>query len=322
MSRVFAVVPAVAILAACMSSGLGPPGATVPHANEGQWSENEAVAASGFYASTRLGSDFAIKGFNNPGRGNGPPICSISLTGSVHNVAVDGRGYLIVPLVAKRNQVIIYKGPGMCGKARSLIRDPYGSPVDAAAMDADRLTVIANLVDNNGHTGSISLCASARGCYSNLTNPAIGQVVGVALARNGDCWADGDSANSGAALVFFKGCSGSGQQTTGFKSRTHGGLDIDSAGNLVTIESGTYSYLRVYKRCNPACTLVGGPFSLHGVVLYGHLDQKSKHFVAANSRLEQLDFYKYSPGGLTYLYSVNHDIFNLQGAAFNPRSSE
>lgn len=317
MSRLFAVFPSVAILVACTSSGVGSSWVTVPHSND-----EAAAAAGGIYASVGFGSDVAIKGFDNPDRGNGRPICSIGLTGALHNIAVDGRGYLIVPLVAKHNQVIIYKGPGMCGRPSSVIRDPYGSPVDAAAMDANHLTVVANLIDNNAHTGSVSLCGSARGCYKNLTNSAMGQVVGVALAKNGDCWADGDSVSFGAALVFFKGCNGSGQQTTGFKNRTHGGLDVDSAGNLVAIESGTYSHLRVYKGCNPACTLVAGPFSLRGIVLYGHLDQKSKHFVAANSRLEQLDFYKYSPRGLTYLYSVNHDIFNLQGAAFNPRSRE
>jgi hypothetical protein len=104
----------------------------------------------------------------------------------------------------------------------------------------------------------------------------------------------------------------------------YGGLDIDKAGNLVSI-SAFDSELYVYKGCNPACTIVGGPFSLHDEAVFGHLDKKSKHFISGDFALGEADIYRYNPTNVTYSYSFNNGLTSsdvVEGVAFNPRSKE
>ena len=103
------------------------------------------------------------------------------------------------------------------------------------------------------------------------------------MAKNGDCWASATNSTGTATLTYFKGCTGSGRPAKHYRNSYYGGLDIDNAGNLVSI-SAFDSEVYVYKGCNPACTLVGGPFALHNQSIFGHLDQKSKHFAAADLR--------------------------------------
>jgi len=79
-------------------------------------------------------------------------------------------------------------------------------------------------------------------------------VYSVAVAKNGDCWASSEQAESmgsgGAVLTYFKDCSGSGQTATGYQNAYAGGLDIDVNGNLVSI-SATTPAVYVYSACNP-----------------------------------------------------------------------
>ena len=78
---------------------------------------------------------------------------------------------------------------------------------------------------------------------------------------------------------------------------------------------------RVYKGCDPKCTLLGGPFALSGNTIFGHLNERSTEFVGADYQYGEIDVYKYAPTRLTYLYSFNNGLDagdDVEGAAFNP----
>ena len=148
-------------------------------------------------------------------------------------------GNLIVPI--QSGTIEVFQGPGMCGKGLGDINDPYGEAVDAASADAVNGTiVVANAYDGKygSYFGSVSLCTLKTGCTTNLTNPKIGEVEAVALAKNGDCWASAFDNQNKAILVYFKGCSGSGRVAVGFQNQTPGGLDIDNDGRLVAERLG------------------------------------------------------------------------------------
>jgi hypothetical protein len=106
--------------------------------------------------------------------------------------------------------------------------------------------------------------------------------------------------------------------------------DIDDNGNLVVISGASGSaQLYIYSGCNPACTLVGGPFQLQGGPHYGHLDANSKHLVVADTTgspfHNQLDVYSYSTTGIKYEYSISNGLpqnTTVNGAAFSPPSKE
>jgi hypothetical protein len=278
-------------------------------------------------------SEFAITsilGYPNPNLKNHAPSCTVPGASFVNDIAVDPKGYLIVPSGTSNDggSIAVFRGPGMCGSQDGpAVSDPYGQPADAASANASVGTiVVGNIFDRSGAPGSISLCSgvSGYGCYANLTNPAMYEVAGIALAKNGDCWASSSDSAGIATLTYFRGCSGSGQQATGYLNNFYGGLDIDDAGNLVSI-SAFNAEMYVYKGCNPACTLVGGPFPMLNSSLYGHLDKYSKNFVAGDFAFGQVDVYKYTPTSLTYSYSFNNGLvggYIVEGAAFNPRSDE
>jgi hypothetical protein len=81
----------------------------------------------------------------------------------------------------------------------------------------------------------------------------------------------------------------------------------------------------VYSGCKPACKAIGGPFPLKGTAVYGHLNEDSTSFAAADYQYGQVDVYRYSPTAITYRYSFNNGISvnsGIVGAAYNPRSRE
>ncbi len=276
---------------------------------------------SHIYASEFYGT--SIWGYRDPNTNDSPPICSVSPVSSPNGIAVDGKGNLIDPDGGTRT-VIVFKGPGMCGPPIGSVSDPYGQPSDATSVNAATGTiVVANIFGPSG-AGSISLCTLPGGCFANLTNPHMYEVYGVAMAKNGDCWASAANSTGTATLTYFKGCTGHGRPAKHYLNAYPGGLDIDNAGNLVSI-SGFNSEVYVYKGCNAACKLVGGPFALENQSIFGHLDQKSKHFAAADYTLGEVDVYNYSPTNITYSYEFNNGLsssLDVEGAAFNPRSNE
>jgi hypothetical protein len=285
--------------------------------------------SGGIYASEFYGS--AVYGYQHKNTANNPPSCTLSLGGEayVNNQAVDGQGNLIVPEGSSPStggrQVNVYSGPSMCGSLAGTIADPYGQPSDASSPDAVHGTVaVGNIFDTSG-AGSISLCTlSSASCSSNLTNPAMYEVAGVAMDNSGNCWASATDSGGTATLTYFAGCTGSGQQATGYENSSYGGLDIDKNGNLVSI-SAFSSQLYVYSGCNPACTLVGGPYTMQGEAVFGHLNKQSMTFCAGDFLNGAMDVYYYSPSALTYWYSFNNGLsasYDPEGCSYNPRSAQ
>jgi hypothetical protein len=276
----------------------------------------------GIYASEYSGYVYGYAGNN---RSNSPPVCSIGPAAASYDVAVDPKGdVLFVDRTAQNtSRIIIYAGPGLCGPELGSIADPYGLIVDVASRDAQTgKIVVANYLGNNLANGNVAVCTLSGGCTLEL-NQGAHWVNGVALAPNGDCWAAGQYPRT---LTYFARCRRPGVTATGFQGRFPSGLDIDDDGNLVAVETLAHHHtgsMYIYSGCNPACTLVGGPFPLHGNSLYGHLNASSKRFVAADQKYRQLDVYSYSTSGITYEYSISNGLTDdLWGAAFSPSSKE
>jgi hypothetical protein len=265
-----------------------------------------------------------ILGYAKNNRKNGPPTCSLSTSGSYGDIAVDAKGDLIVP--EGFNTVAIFKGPGMCGpKLGSIQLFAGGDAVDAASADAADGKIAVAAYQDGSAPGSIEVCTLKSGC-TNLQNPDMNFVSAVALAKNGDCWGSSQQAGSmgGAVLTYFGGCSGSGQTATGYKNSGAGGLDIDKDGNIVSIDSSSTPEVYVYSGCKPTCKILGGPFALKGGALYGHLNEDSTRYAAADGEYNQVDVYAYSSTMLTYMYSFNNGLPSdyLVGLAYNARSKE
>ena len=282
----------------------------------------QAQPIAGIYASEVYGSD--IWGFRANNNHNGKAICAVKNVSGPNGIAVDGKGNLIDPDGGTKT-IIIFKGPKMCGAQLGSVSDPFGQPSDAASANAATGTiVVANIFDNNKKAGSVLRCTLAHGCKTHLKNPNMYEVAGVALAKNGDCWASATSKSGHATLTYFKGCTGSGKKASGYANAYYGGLDIDVHGNLVAL-SYSDKKLYVYKGCNPACTLVGGPYTLYGEATFGHLNGSSTKFVAGDYQYGQIDVYNYSPTSLKLAYHFNKGLSPsalVEGAAFDPRSKE
>jgi len=277
------------------------------------------AAQGGIYGSQFFAS--IINGYPHKNTSNGPPTCSLGAS-YVNNVAVDGKGALIDPDGGTRT-VIVYAGPGMCGSMVGSFADNYGQPSDASSADASTGTIaVGNIFDTSG-AGSISVC-TITGCTSNLTNPNMYEVAGVAMANNGDCWGSATNSLGTATLTYFAGCAGSGAAASGWQNTYFGGLDIDANGNLVAVDAFTPA-VRVYSGCNPACTLVGGPFPLLNDAVFCHLNKQSMTLACGDYALGQIDVYYYSPTSLTYWYSFNNGLSpsdDVEGVAYNPRSRQ
>lgn len=266
----------------------------------------------------------SLFGYAGTNRRNAPPICGETSGYFVADVATDAKGDLVAP--NQQNETInVYRGPHLCGPAVAQLHDPYGLPVDAATANAlTKKIAIANIEDDGPISdpppGSITICTAAGGCTENLTNPQMNRLAGVALDKRGDCWASATNASSVATLIYFARCTGNGKVTTGFKNAGYGGLEFDRNGNLLALDyNGTQLF--VYSGCRPACTLVGGPFALHGQSIYGKLDKAGTTFAAGDYQTGQVDVYKYASTALTYEYSFNQDLSqgsSVEGIAFSP----
>jgi len=276
---------------------------------------------SGIYVAS-FGAGASIDGYRNNPRRHPRPFCTVQGANDSNGIAVDPNGDLIVPTGGPK-QVLVFKGPKMCGPLDGTIDDPWGQPSDAASNDALHGPIaVANVFDTNA-AGSIAVCTRSDGCTTNLTNANMYEVAGVAMARNGDCWASATTSGGTATLTYFKGCAGAGETATGFLNAYYGGLDIDSHGNLVSV-SAFDANLYVYKGCDPVCTLAGGPFALHGESVFAHLNRAGTKLVAGDYEDSVVDMYAFGSSGLQYLYSFGSSSggYILEGVAFNPRSKE
>jgi hypothetical protein len=287
-------------------------------------------ALSGFYVNNAVAT--TIYGYKEPNRDDGSPACTIRGLLGVERVALDQSANVIVP-DGNSHVVMIYRGPNLCGRLLGSIVDQWGQPVDAASFDAATGTIfVADLSDGSGtHQGSIVRCTLAKGCGDRLTNPKLGGVISIALARSGDCWAlTANSTGPNLALWYFKACEGSGERSSDFSARQSGNLDVDSAGNVVVIYQSSFPgykhvFVTVYHGCDPHCERIGGPFVLGGGPGCGHLSKDSASLAIAigNASVNKVDVYKYSPAALTYSYSFKTPPTTAYGTcvATAPRSS-
>lgn len=318
------VCAALMMLAACspLQTPLTPPAASAARAIRAISATETAM--KGLYVSEFFGD--AVYGYPYNNRHGKPPFCNVPGVQDVNDIAVDVQGNLIIPNGGSRT-IEVFAGPTMCGQSLGAVADPYGQPSDAASADAANGTiVVANEFDGYGtvqYPGSLSLCTLKAGCTINLTNRKMAQVAGVALAKNGDCWASAQNNQHKAILVYFKGCSGSGRLAVGFQNQYYGGLDIDTSGRLVAV-SAFDATLWVYKGCNPRCATAGGPLPMRGLPFFGHLNENATRFAVANDTSVTVDVYSYSPKHIALLYSFSgvSASNDLGGAAYNPRSKE
>jgi hypothetical protein len=285
-----------------------------------------SAAKTGIYVSSYYGT--SIYGFKrNYRRGHGP-ICAI-YTRQVYlnDIAADEEGNLIVP--RGTHSVVVYAGPDMCGSELGEFRDPYGDPVAAASINAATGTIlVVNLEDHGKPQGNIAVCALKSGCTQKLKSAFSHDIAdGIALAKNGDCWLASEKPGGiDAGLTYWKGCTGAGKAATGFMNGSFGSLSIDKHGNLLSIDhkAGDGGELWVYSGCDPACTVVGGPFRLEGTPFFGALNEKGDKFGVMESAAPTggtVDIYKYAPTKLTYLYSFDSSFAlssDPYGFAFSP----
>jgi hypothetical protein len=316
----FAAFAVLSISSGCGGNSASP--ALVPDASRAVRPDARAVRPDTFRRGIYVSTTDGIFGYRT-GASHQKPGCVVHGAVGGGAIAVDGARDLIVPGGGSR-LVTIFRDPQMCGYELGSFSDPYGQPSDAASANAASGPIaVANIFDTSG-AGSIAVCTLTGGCTANLTNANMYEVAGVAMARNGDCWASATNSLGTATLTYFKRCAGAGKAATGFENTYYGGLDIDDAGNLVAV-SAFDAKLSVYKGCNPACTLVGGPFALKGDSVWGHLDQRSKHFAAADYSLNSVDVYAYASTSLTLEYSISLGFSPsnvVGGVAYQPRSKE
>jgi hypothetical protein len=274
-----------------------------------------AAAKAGLYVGEFYGN--TVYGFRSSGKG--AALCTIGGVSSVNDVASDAKGDVIEPDGGGR--LIRVFGP-QCAPSLGSVSDPYGQPADAmSANAATGLIAIANIFGPNGTNGSISLCSLKGGCTTNLTNPNMHEVAGVAISKGGDCWASAIDANGHANLTYFKSCSGSGTTAKGFINPSYGGLDFDAVGNLVSF-SGNSAQLYVYSGCNPRCKLAGGPFSMGGTSVYGHLNKSRDMLAVADYQHGQIELYTYTPTAVNFVRSFNTGLsagLDVVGVTYAPQ---
>jgi hypothetical protein len=278
----------------------------------------KGIYAADFYADT-------ILGYPKNNASNGPPICSEGGPTNVNDLATDTIGNLIVP--AAFAGVNVYTGPQMCGPLMATIPDTYGQASDAAAVNAATGPIV---VGNILGPGYVVTCTVAGLSCTQLTpsSQGIGEVAGVGMDKNGNCWADAyDAAFTAVVLTYWAGCTGTGVAATGFQNTGYGGVDVDNHGDVITFNwpGSAGTDLRVYSGCNPACAPVSTlPFT-NGPVIFGHLGRQSQRLVVGNYLMIQVDIYAYTPTSLTYLYSFNNGLGqsgDIEGAAYSPSSKK
>lgn len=275
----------------------------------------------GIYAAEFYGLD--LYGYHAPNQNDSAPLCTVAAT-SVNGFAVDSSGELVVPN-GDPSEIDVYRGHTLCGKSMGNFTDPYGQASDAATRNAATGTIIVGNIRVSGskRAGNIAVCTLAKGCTKELTSKSITYYGGgVALASNGDCWiASEDNASlSSATLTYFKGCSTPGQAAKGWKNASYGGLIIDKAGNLISVDFNSQT-LWVYSGCNPTCTVVTGPVTLEGDSFYGTLNSKGTELALGDWEFGQVDIYSYTPTSLTYQYSFSAGLAasdSVNAAGFSP----
>lgn len=251
---------------------------------------------------------------------NGSAMCSVS-SGSmgVNDIDSDTKGNLLIP--NSYSGLLVYRPPfrsKSCGKLLGTIPEPFGQATSAAARDAVKGTiVVGNIVGGTG-TGVVTCTLKSLTCTA-LNSPSMGQLGGVAMDKAGSCYADAYDLNGNVGLWVYTGCTGTGTELTsanGFSEPFYGGLDVDNQGNLVVVSAlnssgGAPSTVTVYSGCNTGtCTVKGGPFSLKGTSVFGHLGHQNERWATFDVSSSAVEVYNYigHGTGLTYMYSFNDGL--------------
>jgi hypothetical protein len=162
------------------------------------------------------------------------------------------------------------------------------------------------------------------GSCSTLTAPDItGYGAGVATDASGDCWMSGETSSLAPVLEYWAGCTGTGVQATGWPNAEYGGITFDKAGHMVDIDASGNLY--VLSGCNPACTVLGGPYTMQGQSFFGNLDHAGTQLAVGDVTNNDVDVYTFcdkikkkvskSCLGITYLYSFSNGMLNPGGTA-------
>jgi len=260
-----------------------------------------------------------VYGYKNPNSSNAAPNCTISSQSYVNGIGSDTKGELLVP-TGSPSGINVYKKSG-CGALDWTQTDSSGQAADAASIKASSKVYVGEIANYTSGVGDVVICTKTGGCGAPVTNSSIANYgAGVAVDKAGDCWMSSFNSSGSAIIVYWKGCSGSGAVATGYSASSYGGLFIDKKGQLGAIDlTGT---LRVYKGCNPACTLVGTS-TLQGESLFGNLDTKGKTLAVGDFINGDVDVYSYnsSSGTATFQYSFNNGLsasLQPEAAVFTP----
>ncbi|HEX3458365.1 MAG TPA: hypothetical protein VHR97_10465, partial [Candidatus Baltobacteraceae bacterium] len=256
------------------------------------------------YASEFYGSN--VYGYKNPNSSNAAPNCTISSQSYVNGIGSDTKGELLVP-TGSPSGINVFKKGG-CGALDWSQTDSTGQAADATAIKASSKVYVGEIANYTSGVGDIVICTKTGGCGTPVTNSSIASYgAGVAIDKAGDCWMSSFNSGGTPIIVYWKACSGSGQTVTGYSASSYGGLFVDTHGDLGAIDlTGT---LRVYKGCNPGCTLVGTS-TLQGESLFGGLDSKGKTLAVGDFLNGTVDVYAYNAtnGTATFSYSFNNSL--------------
>ncbi len=286
----------------------------------------QGLQRGGYYGTEFRGGGVGVFGFSpKPNKSNAGPVCSPPGNRfNVNGVASDEKGNLIVPGSSKPGgdettgwNVSVYQGstqPLICGQLLGSIPTNDGQPVDAASFNAMFAPIAVSEINFTTKKGEIVLCTLASlSCGAPVTSAFItGPSAGVAMDAAGDCWLStakrvSDTGPSGFRLIYWAGCTGSGQVATGTRGQaSYGGLFIDNAGNIGSFDAFN-SKLIVYSGCNPSCTEVG-KFELLGQSFFGNLNGSGAKLAVGNTSTGAVDVYNYQLPTFTHRYSFDSGL--------------
>jgi hypothetical protein len=326
-----------ALLAACSANGIvpssAPAGAGIVlqgmHSPDHQ--QPLSVAMRAIYVAEINPTSNNIFGFPKNNSDNGPPTCSLSTGNNVNDIDTDQAGNIIVPNGS--SGINIYAPPalsGECGTLLGTISDSYGKAGSAASLDAVHGTIVVGNLE--GGSSAIVTCTLSSLTCRPMTSPGMYAFGGVAMDRSGNCYADATDTRGLIAVWYYAGCTGRGSERVLTASTWFGGISIDNHGNLVALSIYNYppygpSKVAVYSGCSTGtCKLVGGPFTLQGKSVFGHLSRQNEQWVTVDLTTSMVKVYNYTGHGtgLTFGYSFNNGLScatNLcYSAAFGPSS--
>jgi hypothetical protein len=251
------------------------------------------------------------------------PICTIAGQEDVTDAGEDTAGDVYVPS-GSTDAVTIF-APN-CGSRLGGYSVPYGQPVGIATYlppaEARRHVKPATIVERtedavfdivgpSDSPGNVALC-TVKGCSSDLTDPSIVEIIGGDIDSTGNVWASYINRESQPALIVWPNRKMPGKVVSGYANAGPGGLEFDTTGNLIAIDSslpGAFSYT-----CSAAyatCTS-NGSWALNGNMFFGTLTGGAHAFDIADYTYSTIDVYSYPGFAYQYSYLV-HDASGTTG---------